>query len=83
MDLPVVVFLLALIALGAASAPDCKELVKPFMPEDPKQVSHLVSLLSLSYLQQWCWSFFKTCKDLFLFYFYVFCASRCLENGFM
>uniref|UniRef100_I3JIK9 Apolipoprotein M n=1 Tax=Oreochromis niloticus TaxID=8128 RepID=I3JIK9_ORENI len=38
MALPVVVFLLALIALGAASAPDCKELVKPFMPEDPKQV---------------------------------------------
>uniref|UniRef100_A0AAX7SF63 Apolipoprotein M n=1 Tax=Astatotilapia calliptera TaxID=8154 RepID=A0AAX7SF63_ASTCA len=38
MALPVVVFLLSLIALAAASAPDCKELVKPFMPEDPKQV---------------------------------------------
>lgn len=47
MALPVVVFLLSLIALAAASAPDCKELIKPFMPEDPKQVSHLVCLLSV------------------------------------
>lgn len=38
MTLPAVVFLLALTSLAAASAPDCKDLVKPFMPEDPKQV---------------------------------------------
>lgn len=38
MALPVFAFLLALTSLSAASAPDCKELVKPFMPEDPNQV---------------------------------------------
>ncbi len=39
MALPVAVFLLALASLSAATAPDCKDLVKPFMPEDPKLVS--------------------------------------------
>lgn len=42
MALPVVVFLLALTSLSAASAPDCKDLVKPFMPEDPKLVGYLI-----------------------------------------
>lgn len=45
MALPVVVFLLALTSLSAASAPDCKDLVEPFIPEDPK----LVGFLSLIY----------------------------------
>lgn len=39
MALSAVVFLLALSSLTAATAPDCKDLVKPFMPEDPKLVS--------------------------------------------
>lgn len=38
MDLPVFVFFLTLASFSAASAPDCQDLVKPFMPEDPKQV---------------------------------------------
>lgn len=38
MALLVVVLLLTVTSLCAASAPDCKELVKPFMPEDSKQV---------------------------------------------
>lgn len=42
MALPAVVFLLALTSLSAASAPDCKDLVKPFIPEDPKLVSSVL-----------------------------------------
>ncbi|KAM6930798.1 saxitoxin and tetrodotoxin-binding protein 2-like [Xenentodon cancila] len=40
MALPAAVFLLTLTSLGAASAsaPDCEDLVKPFVPEDPKLV---------------------------------------------
>uniref|UniRef100_A0AAQ5YH28 Apolipoprotein M n=1 Tax=Amphiprion ocellaris TaxID=80972 RepID=A0AAQ5YH28_AMPOC len=38
MALAVVVFLFTLTSLSAASAPDCKDLIKPFMPEDPKLV---------------------------------------------
>lgn len=41
MALPAVLFLLALTSLSAASAPDCKELVRPFIPEDPKLVGFL------------------------------------------
>ncbi|KAM4577277.1 uncharacterized protein PAE49_007119 [Odontesthes bonariensis] len=39
MALPVFVLVMTLTSLGAASAPDCEELVKPFMPDDPKPVS--------------------------------------------
>ena len=39
MALPVVVFLLALTSVSGESAPDCKDVVKPFMPQDPKLVS--------------------------------------------
>lgn len=35
----VVVVLSTLTDLGDAAAPDCEDLVKPFMPEDPKQVT--------------------------------------------
>lgn len=45
MALPAVVVLLALTSLSAASAPDCKDLVKPFMPEDPKLVGFLCLFL--------------------------------------
>ncbi|KAK2837369.1 hypothetical protein Q5P01_014581 [Channa striata] len=38
MALPAVAVLLALAAVSAASAPDCKELVKPFMPVDPAAI---------------------------------------------
>lgn len=38
MALLVAVLLLAVVPLCAASAPDCDELVKPFMPEDSKLV---------------------------------------------
>ncbi|XP_015827992.3 uncharacterized protein [Nothobranchius furzeri] len=38
MALLVIGLLLALSSLTAASAPDCKDLVKPFMPDDPKLV---------------------------------------------
>ncbi|KAK9522653.1 hypothetical protein VZT92_019102 [Zoarces viviparus] len=38
MALPAAVFLLALTSLSAASAPDCKDLVRPFIPDDPKLV---------------------------------------------
>ncbi|KAM9744373.1 saxitoxin and tetrodotoxin-binding protein 2-like [Menidia menidia] len=39
MDFHVFVFLMALASLTAASAPDCQELVKPYMPEDLKLVT--------------------------------------------
>lgn len=39
MALSVVGFLLTLVSLSAASAPDCQELVQPYMPEEPEQVS--------------------------------------------
>lgn len=32
------VFLLALVSLSAAAAPDCKDLIQPYMPDDPKLV---------------------------------------------
>ncbi|KAM9392324.1 uncharacterized protein KZ484_003795 [Pholidichthys leucotaenia] len=38
MALLAVVFLLSLTSFSAASVPDCKDLVKPFIPEDPKLV---------------------------------------------
>nr|XP_040052241.1 uncharacterized protein LOC120831140 isoform X2 [Gasterosteus aculeatus aculeatus] len=38
MALPAVVVLLALASLGAASAPDCKDLLRPFVPDDPQQI---------------------------------------------
>uniref|UniRef100_A0A3Q3FSX4 Apolipoprotein M n=1 Tax=Kryptolebias marmoratus TaxID=37003 RepID=A0A3Q3FSX4_KRYMA len=38
MALLVVGFLLTLSTLSAASSPDCKDLVKPFTPEDPSSV---------------------------------------------
>ncbi|XP_040052240.2 alpha-1-acid glycoprotein 1 isoform X2 [Gasterosteus aculeatus] len=38
MSLPAVVVLLALASLGAASAPDCKDLLRPFVPDDPQQI---------------------------------------------
>lgn len=39
MALSVILILLVLTSFSAATAPDCKEMVKPFMPEDPKLVS--------------------------------------------
>ncbi|KAM9822053.1 uncharacterized protein ACBT44_007384 [Syngnathus typhle] len=38
MTWPTFHFLLALTALCGASAPDCQDLVQPFMPEDPQQI---------------------------------------------
>ncbi|XP_077378881.1 uncharacterized protein LOC144019595 [Festucalex cinctus] len=38
MTWPVVYFLCALAALCGASAPDCEDLVQPFVPEDPQTV---------------------------------------------
>lgn len=44
MALPVVVFLLALSSLADAVASDCKDIVKPFMPEDPQQVNDFLAV---------------------------------------
>lgn len=44
MALPVLVFLLALSSLADAAAPDCKDMVKPFMPEDPQQVDDFLAV---------------------------------------
>ncbi|CAJ1068904.1 saxitoxin and tetrodotoxin-binding protein 2-like [Xyrichtys novacula] len=38
MPLSAAVFLLALVSLCAATAPDCKDMIQPYMPEDPKLV---------------------------------------------
>uniref|UniRef100_A0A3B3XMP3 Apolipoprotein M n=1 Tax=Poecilia mexicana TaxID=48701 RepID=A0A3B3XMP3_9TELE len=38
MALSVVGFLLTLVSLSGASAPDCRELVEPYMPEEPEQL---------------------------------------------
>lgn len=49
MALPVVGFLLALSSFCAATAPDCKDMVKPFMPDDPKLVSDSFSVYTHSH----------------------------------
>lgn len=53
MALSVVGFLLTLASLSAASAPDCEELVQPYMPEEPDQVGPAYFGLLLNVSQQW------------------------------
>lgn len=38
MSVSVIIPLLALASLGAASAPNCEDMLKPYIPQDPKEV---------------------------------------------
>lgn len=58
MALPVIGFLLALSSFCASTTPDCKDVVKPFMPDDPKLVSDFLSICTVI--------FSKSQKTLFM-----------------
>lgn len=80
MALPAVgVFLLALTSFSAATAPDCKDLVKPFIPEDPKVVSGVYVPFAVCYLKK---KKKNTFRYPFLDVLFIF-VRRFLENGCM